>query len=54
MSVLVVTGSARAASCTRRLGEAVASAVDGGVPAPRLLDLPTFSEDLEGAVPAEV
>ena len=54
MSVLVLTGSARRDSYTRRLGEAIAAALPGGEPAPRLTVLPYFDQDLEAAPPAEV
>ena len=54
MSVLVITGSARRDSYTRRLGEALAAGLPGGVLAPRLTDLPYFDPDLEAAPPAEV
>lgn len=53
MNVLVLTGSARQGSHTRRLGAAVA-AVAGGELAPRLTELPYFDEDLEAAPPAPV
>ena len=54
MNVLVLTGSARRDSYTRRLGEALAAGLDGGVLAPRLTVLPYFDQDLEAAPPAEV
>jgi chromate reductase len=54
MNVLVLTGSARRDSYTRRLGEALAAGLDGGVLAPRLTVLPYFDQDLEPAPPAEV
>lgn len=54
MSVLVITGSARADSYTRRLGEALAEGLPGGVLAPRLTDLPYFDQDLEASPPPAV
>lgn len=51
--VLVLTGSARRDSYTRRLGAAIADA-SGGVLAPRLTELPYFDQDLEPTPPAEV
>ena len=54
MSVLVLTGSARRDSYTRRLGEALAAGLPGGELAPRLTELPYFDQDLEAAPPAEV
>ena len=54
MTVLVLTGSSRAASFTRALGEAVAAAVPGAVLAPRLTALPWFDQDQEVHAPAEV
>jgi NAD(P)H-dependent FMN reductase len=54
VSVLVLTGSARRDSYTRRLGEALAAELPGGVLAPRLTELPYFDQDLEAAPPAEV
>ena len=54
MTVLVITGSARQASFTRRLGEAVAGAADGGELAQRLTGLPYFDQDREDAPPAAV
>jgi chromate reductase len=54
MSVLVITGSARQDSHTRRLGEQIAASVPGGVLAPRLTELPFFDQDLESAPPATV
>jgi chromate reductase len=54
MSVLVITGSARLDSYTRRLGEALAAGLPGGELAPRLTVLPYFDQDLEAAPPAEV
>lgn len=51
MSVLVLTGSARRDSYTRRLGEALAAALPGGVLAPRLTVLPYFDQDLEHSPP---
>ena len=54
MSVLVITGSARRDSYTRRLGEALAAGLPDGVLAPRLTELPYFDQDLEASPPAEV
>ena len=54
MHVLVLTGSARRDSYTRRLGAALASALPGGELAPVLTVLPYFDQDLEAAPPAEV
>ena len=54
MKVLVLTGSARRDSYTRRLGEALAAGLDGGALAPRLTVLPYFDQDLEASPPAEV
>jgi chromate reductase len=54
MSVLVLTGSARRESFTRRLGEAVAASVPGSELAPRLTVLPFFDQDHETAPPASV
>ncbi|MDP9467109.1 MAG: NAD(P)H-dependent oxidoreductase [Actinomycetota bacterium] len=54
MSVLVITGSARRDSYTRRLGTALAAALPGGELAPRLTVLPYFDQDLEAAPPAAV
>jgi NAD(P)H-dependent FMN reductase len=54
VSVLVLTGSARRGSYTRRLGEALAAALPGGELGPRLTVLPWFDQDLEAATPPEV
>jgi chromate reductase len=54
VSVLVITGSARRDSYTRRLGEALVAGLPGGALAPRLTDLPYFDQDLEAAPPASV
>jgi chromate reductase len=54
MSVLVLTGSARQDSHTRRLGAQIAASTPGGVLAPRLTALPFFDQDLEGAPPDTV
>jgi NAD(P)H-dependent FMN reductase len=54
VSVLVLTGSARRDSYTRRLGEALAASLPGGALAPRLTVLPYFDQDLEAAPPPEV
>ena len=53
MNVLVLTGSARRDSYTRRLGEALAARLDGTL-APRPTALPYFDQDLEADVPAPV
>jgi NAD(P)H-dependent FMN reductase len=54
MTVLVITGSARSASFTRRLGQQIVDATTGGVLAPRLTELPFFDQDLETTPPAPV
>jgi chromate reductase len=54
MTVLVITGSARQDSHTRRLGAQIAALVPGGVLAPRLTELPFFDQDTEAAPPAVV
>jgi len=54
MSVLVLTGSARSDSYTRRLGSLIANATPDALLAPRLTDLPYFDQDLEAAPPAAV
>ena len=54
MNVLVITGSARQDSHTRRLGAQIADAVPDGVLAPRLTELPFFDQDLETTPPAAV
>jgi chromate reductase len=54
MSVLVITGSARRDSHTRRLGAQLAATTPGGVLAPRLTELPFFDQDLESDPPAAV
>ena len=54
MSVLVLTGSARSASYTRALGEALAAALPDVVLAPRLTTLSFYDQDLDAAPPAEV
>lgn len=54
MSVLVLTGSARQESFTRRLGERIAVATPGAVLGPRLTELPYFDQDLEATPPASV
>lgn len=54
MSVLVVTGSARSASYTRALGEALAAALPDAALAPRLTVLPFYDQDLDATPPAEV
>jgi chromate reductase len=54
MSVLVITGSARQDSHTRRLGAQIAETSAGGVLAPRLTELPFFDQDIESMPPAAV
>lgn len=54
MTVLVLTGSARQDSHTRRLGAAIVAATPGAVLAPRLTELPFFDQDLESSPPAVV
>ena len=54
MSALVLTGSARADSYTRRLGALIADATPDALLAPRLTDLPFFDQDLESDPPAAV
>jgi chromate reductase len=54
MSVLVLTGSARADSFTRHLGAAVVAAAPDAVLAPRLTELPFFDQDLEATPPVAV
>lgn len=54
MTTLVITGSARQDSFTRRLGAAVAAAVPDTQLAPRLTSLPFFDQDVEAAPPAAV
>jgi NAD(P)H-dependent FMN reductase len=54
MSALVLTGSARSDSFTRRLGTAIVEQTPGAELAPRLTDLPFFDQDLEGDAPAAV
>jgi chromate reductase len=54
MNVLVVTGSARQDSHTRRLGGQLASSVPDGVLAARLTDLPFFDQDTEETPPPAV
>ena len=54
MSVLVITGSARQDSHTRRLGAQIADSMPGGVLAPRLTELPFFDQDIEATPPAPV
>lgn len=54
MTVLVLTGSARQASFTRRLGAVVADTAPDGVLGPRLTTLPYFDQDREAAPPAAV
>jgi hypothetical protein len=47
VSVLVLTGSARRDSYTRRLGEALAAGLPAACSRPRLTELPYFDQDLE-------
>src|SRR3954454_4442896 len=54
MSVLILTGSARSESYTRRLGSLIADATPAAELAPRLTDLPYFDQDLEADAPAAV
>src|SRR4051812_471989 len=54
MSVLVLTGSARSDSYTRRLGAAFVDRTPDASLAPRLTDLPFFDQDLESEPPAAV
>ena len=54
MSVLVLTGSARSDSYTRRLGSLIVAQTPDAVLAPRLTDLPFFDQDLEVEPPAVV
>ena len=54
MNILVITGSARQDSLTRRLGAQIAATVPGGVLAPRLTELPYFDQDTEATPPAAV
>ncbi len=54
MSVLVITGSARQDSLTRRLGEQIVATTPGAVLAPRLTALPFFDQDQEATPPAAV
>ena len=54
MSVLVLTGSARTESYTRRVGAALVATTPGAELAPRLTELPFFDQDLEATPPAAV
>ena len=54
MTVLVLTGSARRDSYTRRLGALIAAQAQDGVLAPRLTELPFFDQDREATPPAAV
>jgi len=54
VTVLVLTGSARRDSLTRRLGEQLVAATRGAVLAPRLTEIPFFDQDLEVSPPAAV
>ena len=54
MSVLVLTGSARSDSYTRRLGAALVAQLPDAQLAPRLTDLPFFDQDLESDPPPAV
>src|SRR4051812_5458924 len=53
-NTLVITGSARQDSHTRRLGAQLAATTSGGVLAPRLTELPFFDQDLEATPPVAV
>jgi chromate reductase len=54
MTVLVITGSARQDSHTRRLGAQLVAGTPGAALAPRLTALPYFDQDLEATPPAAV
>lgn len=54
MTVLVLTGSARRDSFTRKLGAAIAGAADGGVLGERLTSLPYYDQDRDTAPPMAV
>ena len=54
MTVLVLTGSARQGSHTRRLGAQIVASTPGGVLGPRLTEIPYFDQDLEATPPAVV
>jgi NAD(P)H-dependent FMN reductase len=54
MTVLVLTGSARTASYTRALGEALAAALPDAELAPRLTALPFYDQDLDATPPPAV
>jgi chromate reductase len=54
MSVLVITGSARQDSHTRRLGQRIVASTPGAVLAPPLTELPFFDQDQEPTPPAAV
>lgn len=54
MTVLVITGSARQDSHTRRLGAQIAASAPGGLLAPRLTALPFFDQDTEATPPVAV
>ena len=54
MTVLVITGSARQGSHTRRLGEQIVASTPGAVLAPRLTELPFFDQDSESTPPTVV
>jgi chromate reductase len=54
MTALVITGSARQDSHTRRLGAQLAARTPGAVLAPRLTALPYFDQDLEATPPPAV
>jgi chromate reductase len=54
MSILVITGSARQSSHTRRLGEQIAAATSDAVVAAPLTEVPFFDQDLESTPPVAV
>jgi chromate reductase len=54
MTILVITGSARQDSHTRRLGAQIAAFVPGAELAPRLTELPFFDQDVETTPPPAV
>jgi NAD(P)H-dependent FMN reductase len=54
MSTLVITGSARQSSHTRRLGEQIAGAAPAGVVAAPLTEVPFFDQDREATPPVAV
>ena len=54
MNILVITGSTRQDSHTRRLGAQLVAATPGAQLAPRLTDLPFFDQDVEATPPVAV